>query len=439
MSLVFVLDKNRKPLSPCHPAQARKILANNCGAVLRRYPMVLILNDKKIDNFSLFNQSFRLKIDPGADTTGLAIVNNRNGKVVWAANLKHRGFRISESLKDKASHRRHRRSRFTRYRKPRFLNRAVPKGWLPPSLESRLDNILTWVNRIMKYCPIDSISMELVRFDTQKMQNPEISGVEYQQGELHGYEVREYLLEKWNRKCAYCNKKDIPLQIEHIIPRSKGGSNRISNLTLACQRCNQTKGTKTATEFGFPDIQKKAKIPLAATAAVNATRSALYNRLKNTGLPIECGSGGLTKYNRTKLGLPKDHWIDAACVGKSTPANLDCSNIKPLYIKAMGHGNRNKMQCDKYGFPAKDGKGNVIRLEREKYCQGLQTGDIINKVDKKGKYIATGRLVIKNKKKKLGRMKINGKEQDFALKYAKPVHRTDGYEYTTSDTKKTKK
>ena len=31
------------------------------------------------------------------------------------------------------------------------------------------------------------------------MENAEISGVEYQQGELQGYEVREYLLEKWGR------------------------------------------------------------------------------------------------------------------------------------------------------------------------------------------------------------------------------------------------
>jgi len=69
--------------------------------------------------------------------------------------------------------------------------------------------------------------MELVKFDTQLMQNPDISGVEYQQGTLAGYNIREYLLEKWNRQCAYCGKKDIPLQIEHIQPRTNGGTNRI--------------------------------------------------------------------------------------------------------------------------------------------------------------------------------------------------------------------
>ena len=84
--------------------------------------------------------------------------------------------------------------------------------------------------------------MELVRFDLQKMMNPEISGVEYQQGELAGYEVKEYLLEKWHRRCTYCEKEGVPLQVEHIAAKANGGTNRVSNLCLACEPCNQKKG-----------------------------------------------------------------------------------------------------------------------------------------------------------------------------------------------------
>ncbi|MEQ9544401.1 MAG: RRXRR domain-containing protein, partial [Marinobacter sp.] len=73
----------------------------------------------------------------------------------------------------------------------------------------------------MKFAPITQIRQELVRFDTQQMENPEIYGAEYQQGTLAGYEVREYLLEKWGRKCTYCSKEDVPLQIEHILARAK--------------------------------------------------------------------------------------------------------------------------------------------------------------------------------------------------------------------------
>ena len=84
------------------------------------------------------------------------------------------------------------------------------------------------------------------------MENPEVSGIEYQQGELHGYEVREYLLEKFNRTCVYCGVRDVPMEVEHIVPKTRGGSNRVSNLTLSCRPCNQKKGNQTAAEFGYP-------------------------------------------------------------------------------------------------------------------------------------------------------------------------------------------
>ena len=116
--------------------------------------------------------------------------------------------------------RRSRRARKTRYRKPRFLNRTRPKGWLAPSLQSRIENIKTWLNKLQRFAPIIAISQELVRFDIQLMQNPDMQGKEYQQGTLAGYETREYLLEKWNRQCAYCEVKDVPLQVEHIHPRA---------------------------------------------------------------------------------------------------------------------------------------------------------------------------------------------------------------------------
>ncbi len=141
----------------------------------------------------------------------------------------------------------------------------------------------------MRYAPISDISMELVKFDTQAIQNPDISGVEYQQGTLAGYDIREYLLEKWNRQCAYCGKKDIPLQIEHIQPRANGGTNRISNLTLSCKKCNIKKGTQPIEHFlkSKPDvlrrIQSQAKSPLKDTAAVNASRYALLEQLKTLG------------------------------------------------------------------------------------------------------------------------------------------------------------
>ena len=243
MSKVFVLDTQTRPLNPVHPGRARLLLTQGRAAVFRYYPFTIIMREEVHDAPS---EPLRLKIDPGSQTTGLAVVNDATGEVVWAAELTHRGTTIKARLAQRRALRRSRRHRKTRHRAPRFLNHRRAAGWLPPSLESRVANVTTWVARVRHLCPIAALSMELVRFDTQLMQNPEIASVEYQQGELAGYEVREYLLQKWERKCAYCGTTDLPLQAEHIVPRSRGGSNRVGNLCLACAPCNQRKGNRTA-------------------------------------------------------------------------------------------------------------------------------------------------------------------------------------------------
>ncbi|MEI2581730.1 RNA-guided endonuclease IscB [Scytonema sp. PRP1] len=305
---VFVIDQNKQPLNPIAAARARELLTKQKAAVYRAYPFAIILKHV-VDNPN--PKPLTIKLDPGSRFTGIAIIDH--DKVIWAAELEHRGWQIKNSLESRRSLRRSRRNRKTRYRQPRFDNRKRKEGRLhAPSLMHRVLTIETWVKRLCLYSPITQIAMELVKFDTQKMQNPEIGGVEYQQGELAGYEVREYLLEKWGRKCAYCDKEGVPLQVEHIHPRAKGGSNRVSNLTLSCERCNTKKGTKSIDEFLFKDgsrlekIKRQAKQPLKDAAAVNATRWALFRTLKNI-LPTTTGTGGQTKYNRTRFELPKKH------------------------------------------------------------------------------------------------------------------------------------
>jgi 5-methylcytosine-specific restriction endonuclease McrA len=418
MSNVFVIDTHQKPLDPVHPGRARMLLSQGKASVFGRFPFTIIL---KIEVSEPAVQPLRIKLDPGSRTTGIAIVNDATGEVVFAAELSHRGQKIKAALDDRRAVRRSRRQRKTRYRKPRFDNRKnKKKGWLPPSLESRISNVLTWVNRLSRSCPIAAISMELVRFDMQLMENAEVSGVEYQQGELAGYEVREYLLEKGNRTCSYCGAKDIPLQIEHIQPRAKGGTNRISNLSLACEPCNTAKGTLDIAVFlkkkpeVLKRIQSQAKKPLKDAAAVNATRWSLFERLKSTGLSVECGSGGLTKYNRTTRELPKTHWLDAANVGKSTPDALIVKDVVPLLITATGHGRRKMCVPDKYGFPKqhKERKGSYV---------GYRTGDTVKAITPKGTF--QGRIAIRHRPSfRLGKV-------DIHPKYMRRVHKADGYSY----------
>lgn len=348
-NFVFVLDTNRTPLTPCTPGMARSLLKAGKAAVFRQYPFTIILKKEVQDT----PKSLDLKLDPSSKTTGIALL--KGYMLVWAAELTHRGAAIKDVLLSRRQLRRSRRNRKTRYRKARFLHRTRSEGWLAPSLQHRVATTLTWVNRISRYAPVSALVQELVRFDLQLMQNSEISGVEYQQGELQGYEVREYLLNKFNRQCAYCGAKDAPLEVEHIKPRSKGGSDRVSNLTLACHSCNQRKGNQDIQDFllGKPDVLKRvlaqAKAPLKDATAVNATRWALFKALKQTGKPVCPGSGGKTKFNRTRLGLAKNHWLDAACIG-DTPM-LEVLTTQALCIKATGHGTRQMCGTDKYGFP----------------------------------------------------------------------------------------
>lgn len=430
MSKVFVLDSYYRPLDPVHPGWARLLLKQGKAAVYRRFPFCIILKSV-VDQPQV--EPLRIKIDPGSQTTGIAIVNDASGEVVFAANLEHRGSAIKKSLSDRRSVRRSRRQRKTRYRKPRFQNRRRPKGWLPPSMESRIANVLTWVNRLRRYCPIAAISQELVKFDTQKMENPELAGILYQQGTLQGYELREYLLQKWDRHCAYCGKRGLPLQVEHIQARANGGTDRISNLTLSCEKCNIAKGTLDIKEFlkKKPEVLERilaqAKAPLRDAAAVNTTWWALFERLQATDLPIECGSGGLTKFNRTVRDLPKEHWIDACCVGKTTPSVLEINGLKPLRISAFGHGCRQMCLMTDAGFPRTKPKAKHFPHE-------FHTGDIVRAVVParlKNAGVHVGRMSAKAK----GSFTIytpHGKVTDIGKNYCSVLQRADGYGYASA-------
>ena len=416
MNKVSVLDKNKNPLAPCSPRRCRILLSTGKAFVLKRFPFTIILK-REVDTPVLLD--LRLKIDPGSKTTGIAIVNQSNGEVIFAAELSHHGHLIKESLDSRRSLRRGRRNRKTRYRKARFLNRTRPEGWLAPSSESRISNIITWTNRLSRAYSITCVAVELVKFDMQLMNNPEISGIEYQQGELQGYEVREYLLEKFRRSCCYCGKKDVPLQIEHINPKSRGGTNKISNLCLSCKKCNLEKGTKTAKEFGFPLVQAQANKPLKDAAAVNTIRLALLTNLKFNGYKVETGSGGLTKFNRTRQGLGKSHWIDAACVGRSTPTVLQTRGVSVLAIKSSGYGSRQMCRTDKFGFPK-------VHKTRNKTFAGWKTGDIAVALETKGKvkFGCLGKVTIRQRNSFL----LDG--NDIHMKYLKRVHRSDGFSYS---------
>jgi len=426
---VFVLDRNGKALMPCTEKRARLLLERDRARVHRAVPFVIRLVDRQAGSCEF--QPLRLKLNPGSKVTGIALVRDTEcgAAVLNLFELAHRGRQISEALTARSAFRRRRRGANLRYRVPRFLNRGNKgKGWLAPSLQHRVVTAIAWVTHLTRWAPVSAIGTMLHRFDMQALENPEISGVEYQQGTLAGYEVREYLLEKWGRKCAYCGAEHTPLQVEHIQPKVRGGSNRVSNLTLSCHACNQAKNAQDVCEFLARDpkrlagILAQAKTPLKDAAAVNSTRWALLHKLKATGLPVETGSGGRTKWNRARLGIPKAHALDATCVGQVEA--IEGWQRPVLAIKATGRGSYARTRLDRFGFS----RGTLTRQKRH---FGFQTGDRVvadvPKGIKAGTY--TGRVAVRAS----GSFNIQtaqGVVQGIGHKHCRLVQRGDGYGYS---------
>ena len=429
MNRVFVLSDRKTPLMPCRAARARRLLKAGRAAVYRRRPFTIILGAPSGEDV----QPVALQLDPGSKSTGIALVGEfpQQGRVVlWAANLHHRGQRVRAALTDRRMFRRGRRGRKTRYRAPRFANRTRPEGWLPPSLESRIGNVKTWADRLQARVPLAEVHVETVRFDTQALQDPGIQGVGYQRGELAGFEEREYVLLRGGHRCAYCGAEGVPLELDHVVARSRGGSDRISNRVPACIPCNRVKDNHPVEVFlaDRPEvlaaIRAQLRRPLADAAAMNATRYAIGEAMKTLGLPVSFWSGGRTRWNRTNQGYPKDHWVDAACVGERGAAVRIPAGLVPLQIRATGRGHRRVHGNDRFGFP----RGAPRTAKR---VAGFQTGDLARLTCTKGKSagVHVGRIASIRAR---GWFVLGGHDRparEFQL-----LQRADGYDYTTATT-----
>ncbi len=347
---VMVLNMRGLPLMPTTPQNARRLLKEKRAKVIQRLPFMIQLMHASGEN----KQEVQLGVDPGYSQSGFSVKTAQ--KELLAAEVH---FRMDVSLKliERRMYRRTRRARKTRYRPPHFDNRRREQGWLAPSIQHKLESHLRFIQKLQKILPITQITVEVGTFDPQKLQNPEIRGVEYQQGELAGYEVREYLLHKWGRTCAYCGKTNLPLEIEHITPKSRGGSDRISNLTLSCRPCNQKKGNQTATEFGYPELKATAKKTLKAVPFMNLVRTRLAEALDGAQT-----WGYLTKHQRTQLGLPKSHINDAFVIAGGTTQER-CWSYQVHQVRR----NNRSLQKNRKGFKA--------AIRRQRYS--LQPQDLV--------------------------------------------------------------
>ena len=331
-----VLDQHGKPLMPTtRLGKVYRLLKTQKAHIVSYEPFTIQL-DYEPDTHII--QPMTLGVDSGAIHSGYSVANEQrefySSEVIARDNISYR-------ISDRRMYRQNRRYRKTRYRKPRFNNRKnKKKGWLPPSLEQKVAVQLNEIDHLHQYFPIETIIVEVAEFDTQKIKNPNISGKEYQQGTLQGYNIRNYLLEKHGRKCFYCDKEVSTFEVEHMIPKAKGGSNRIDNLTLSCHSCNQKKGTLTAEEFikkilpaekvakKLKQLSKEKRL-FKYMAHMNATRWALYNAINDKYSNVKITYGYITKYNRINAGLSKAHHIDAKCItGFAQVPSFDTTVVK---------------------------------------------------------------------------------------------------------------
>ncbi|WP_223839089.1 HNH endonuclease [Nocardiopsis deserti] len=253
-----------------------------------------------------------------------------------------------------------------------------------------------------------------------------LEGVEYQYGTLYGFEVREYLLAGFSRTCVYCGVTGAPVNVDHVHPRSGGGTDRVSHLVLACVPCNQDKGVRSAEEFVkspkiLARIRSQTQAPLRDAAAVQSTRWALW-RLLDERLPTHVATGGRTKWDRIRNGLPKTHTLDALSVGKVATSTEAVSTV--LITGCSGRGSYARTTPDRYGFPRP-------RRDRIKRHYGFTTGDLVRAAVPAGKRQGThtGRALVRAKGN-FDIMTANGRQPGINHRYVRLLQRADGYAYT---------
>ncbi len=325
--LVYVLNNQGKPLMPCKPSKARKLLKQGKAKVIKREPFTIQL----LYGSSGYKQEINLGVDCGSKMIGLSATTKT--QELFSAELELRND-IVDLLSTRKQNRRTRRNRL-RYRKARFQNRvrSKNKGWLAPSIENKINTHFNIINKLYKMLPISKIIVETAQFDIQKIKNPDIQGEEYQQGEQLGFwNIREYVLFRDGHKCQHCKgkSKDNILNVHHIESRKTGGDSP-DNLICLCETCHKKY------HQGKLELKLKRGKSFKDAAFIGIMRWSFYNRLKEIYPNVKMTYGYITKTTRIENNLSKEHRVDARCISENPL-------VKPLdycyYIKQVRKHNR---------------------------------------------------------------------------------------------------
>ena len=419
-----IYSSDDHPLMPCHPARARKLLRN--GRAVPHHTKgifgIRLLDRNRADSEV---QDTALRIDPGSNTTGIAVTtDDEDGQrtVLAAAEIKHRAQSIKATMTARRQHRRNRRSRL-RHRAPRFNNRRRKPGTLPPSVDSLRIDTLRVVNAMIKIYPIANISIERNKFDPQLMQNPDIRGLEYQRGTLFGWQVRAYILERDQGRCVYCRRSNVRLELDHIRPRAID-SDRVDNLTACCRDCNVAKDNQPIERFlaDQPELlerilQRLHRSGLAHAAHVNAALPAIIRDLWTLGLPLTSTDAASVSWTRQQLNIPKTHCYDAALQGRRFSTVVSLPN-RVLELRPNNGRSKQKANVDRHGTPVGRPFREQQRLPRRLRRRNPAPSHSDRHQRHGSQLISTGDTV--SSKEQIGRAVIKARGSRVALHGTKP-------------------
>jgi hypothetical protein len=305
---VFVKNINNESLMPCKPSKARKLLDANKAYIIDYKPFTIQLNQKTSNDM----QETRLGIDTGVKHIGVAI-SIADDKIIAKGEIELRQD-IKSNIDTRRIYRRSRRTRKTRYRQARFLNRKRKDNWLPPSIQSRIDHTIFWIEKFQKLLPKNTLNIELGKFDPHKLINPNIEGEGYQMGQTAGYfNVRHFVFVRDSYTCQVCKKsKDKILNTHHIIYTSEGGTNRADNLITVCTDCHTSENHQVGGILYNWKIKNKKVKQYKAPTFMNIVRKRFYSHFEEMNVTY----GSTTKPKRKELSLEKTHYNDAIAITK---------------------------------------------------------------------------------------------------------------------------
>ena len=449
---VPVLDAEGRLLMPTRPSRARRLMRQGrAGKRWVKGMFTIQMTDVDAEDPGVVVDGAQLNIDPGASATGMAVTSEQDGerRAHGLIELRHRGNRVKNKLERRRSLRRGRRSRL-RNRQPRFDDRTRTEGWLSPSIHSRLANTLTWTNRLSEIYPVRHIRVETAVFDTQLMQNAEILGEAYQCGTLHEWQLRSYVFHRDGRKCGYCGAtKAERYELDHIVPKSLGGTDRASNLVVCCHECNAEKGHRLVSEFladkpaRLAAIRRIRESSLAEAAHLNTILPELLRKLGGLGFTVSKRDSYTTSWTRRRFGVAKTHANDALCQG--SPNQLALLPHHTLVIQATGHGDRQMLRPqDRHGNPRGRGYRDYCALSRQRQgytscpghrdprrrVDGVGSGDLIRFTHPRhGTLTGYGAL---DKRKSRVPLKHDGRLVSVGTPQAQLLSRNHGYRLTTT-------